>query len=58
MFSSKPYTFDRVFRMLMTVVILFAVLYLIYILRDVLLPFVVACLGAYIFEPFISAILL
>lgn len=54
MFSSKPYTFDRVFRMLMTVVILFAVLYLIYILRDVLLPFVVACLGAYIFEPFVQ----
>lgn len=54
MFSSQPYTFDRVFRMLMTIVILLAVLYLIYILRDVLLPFVMACLGAYIFEPFVQ----
>lgn len=54
MFSSKPYTLDRVVRLILTVLILAGLIYLIYYLRDVLLPFGVACLVAYILEPFVQ----
>lgn len=54
MFSSKPYTLDRVVRLILTVLILAGLIYLVYYLRDVLLPFGVACLVAYILEPFVQ----
>lgn len=50
----RPFTFDRVVRMLITVVALGAAVWLITILKDVLLPFLVAWLVAYILEPFVQ----
>ena len=47
----RPYTFDRVVRIIFSLCGLIAVLYLLEILSDVLLPFFVACLIAYILEP-------
>lgn len=50
----RPYTFDRVVRILIGIAIAGAILWLINVLKDVLLPFLVACLIAYIFEPFVQ----
>lgn len=52
--EARPYTFDRVVRLLIGVVIAGALLWLIDALKDVLLPFLVACLIAYLFEPFVQ----
>lgn len=49
----RPYTFDRVVRILFTVFTLLAVLYLLNVLKGVLLPFLVACLIAYMLEPIV-----
>lgn len=54
MWSNRPYTFDRVVRIIFTFAALCALIYIIYILRDVLLPFCVACLIAYIIEPWVE----
>ena len=54
MLSSKPYTLDRIVRLSLTVIAIAAILYFIYSLSDVLLPFVVACLIAYLFEPIVQ----
>ncbi len=54
MLSSQPYTFDKVIRLLISLAIIAAVIYFIYVLKDVLLPFVAACLIAYILEPFVQ----
>jgi predicted PurR-regulated permease PerM len=54
MYSSKPYTFDRVVRIIITCVILAGVIWLLTVLKNVLLPFCVACLIAYILEPFVQ----
>lgn len=54
MYSRQPYTFDRVVRMLITLAALIAVVWLINVLKGVLLPFGVACLMAYILEPFVQ----
>lgn len=51
MWSSRPYTFDRVVRIVFTVVLLVAVIWLVALLRHVLLPFCVAALVAYMMEP-------
>lgn len=51
MWYKRPFTFDRVMRIFFTVIVLCIVLYFLYILRRVLLPFSVACLIAYILEP-------
>lgn len=51
---SRPFTFDRVARIMFTIAIVFAVLWLINILKDVLLPFLVACLIAYMLEPVVQ----
>lgn len=51
---SQPYTFDRVVRMLITLAAFGAIIWLIDVLKDVLLPFLVACLIAYLFEPFVQ----
>jgi len=54
MYSRQPFTFDRVVRMIISCLVIFAVLWLIYTLRGVLLPFFVACLVAYILELFVQ----
>lgn len=54
MWSSRPYTFDRVVRIFFTFIVVCVALYFLYILRDVLLPFCVACLIAYIIEPWVE----
>lgn len=53
-YSQRPYTFDRVVRLILSVAAICAILWLINALKDVLLPFLVACLIAYIFEPFVQ----
>lgn len=53
MWSSRPYTFDRVVRIFFTAVVAGLLLYLAYILRHVLLPFIAACLVAYLIEPWV-----
>lgn len=53
MWSSRPYTFDRVVRIFFSLIVLCIVLYFCYILRHVLLPFCVACLIAYLIEPWV-----
>lgn len=50
----KEFTFDRVVRMVIGLLILVGIIWLIDILRGVLLPFFVACLIAYVFEPFVQ----
>lgn len=54
MWSSRPYTFDRVVRIFFTAVVVCIILYFLFILRRVLLPFCVACLIAYLIEPFVK----
>lgn len=49
-----PYTFDRVVRILFTVATLIAVVFLLDSLKGVLLPFLVACLIAYMLEPVVQ----
>lgn len=49
--TRRPYTFDRVVRIVFAICGLVAVLFLLDLLSDVLLPFLVACLIAYILEP-------
>lgn len=51
----KEFTFDRVMRIIFTVCVLAIVLWLINTLKNVLLPFFVAVLIAYIFEPFVQS---
>jgi len=49
----RPYTFDRVVRILFTICAILASLYLLNMLKGVLLPFLVACLIAYTLEPLV-----
>lgn len=51
---SKPFTFDRVIRMLIAVAIAILVVWLTGKLYNVLLPFCLACLISYILEPFVE----
>lgn len=50
----RPFTFDRTVRIFFTVCMLLAVLWLLSYLKDILLPFVVACVIAYMFEPVVE----
>lgn len=50
-YERRPYTFDRVVRILFSVCGIVAVLFLLNVLKGVLLPFLVACLIAYMLEP-------
>ena len=52
----QPFTFDRVIRILFTVVAIVAVFYLIGLLKNALLPFLVAWLLAYLINPFVEFI--
>ncbi|MCM1110493.1 MAG: AI-2E family transporter [Clostridium sp.] len=51
---SRPFTLDRVVRLFLAAAAIFAAIWLIDILKDVLLPFCVACLLAYILEPLVE----
>ncbi|MDE6207330.1 MAG: AI-2E family transporter [Muribaculaceae bacterium] len=53
--ESRPYTFDRVVRLVITVLSIAAAYWLISTLKSVLLPFLVAWLIAYILEPFVQS---
>lgn len=53
-YSRRPYTFDRVVRILFSICGLIAALYLLNILKGVLLPFLVACLISYMLEPVVG----
>lgn len=53
-FEPRPFTFDRTVRIIFTVVTLVAVLLLLNVLKGVLLPFLVACLIAYMLEPLVQ----
>ena len=50
----KPYTFDRVVRILFSVCTIVIILVLLNVLKGVLLPFLVACLIAYMLEPIVE----
>ena len=56
MADPKPYTFDRVVRILLSVGILAGVIWLAGYLSDVLIPFAVALLLAYLTNPLVSLI--
>lgn len=47
----RPYTFDRVVRIIFSICGLVAIIFLLDLLSGVLLPFLVACLIAYLLEP-------
>ena len=51
---TRPYTFDRVVRMVVTAVCVVAAIWLIDALKSVLLPFLVAWLMAYMMEPLVQ----
>lgn len=50
----RPYTFDRVIRIIFSVCGIALALYLLNVLKGVLLPFMVACLIAYMLEPIVQ----
>ncbi len=51
---SRPFTFDRVIRLLISVAAVAVAVWLIGLLKSVLLPFLVAWLIAYLLEPFVQ----
>lgn len=51
---SKPFTFDRVVRMIIALAIAAVAVWLTGVLYNVLLPFCLACLLSYILEPFVE----
>lgn len=51
--STRPYTFDRVVRILAACAAIVGAVWLINVLANVLLPFCLACLIAYILEPIV-----
>ena len=53
-FGRRPFTFDRVVRMLLGALVFSIIVALIYYLRDVLLPFGVAVVIAYLLEPLVQ----
>ena len=50
----KPITFDQVIRAIVVIVAVLAFVWLVNYLRNVLLPFCVACLIAYVLEPIVT----
>lgn len=52
--SWRPFTLDRVVRLVITVATVVAAVWLLHLLRNVLLPFFVACLIAYMMEPLVQ----
>lgn len=54
MANRNPITFDRTVRALVTVAVIVVIFQLVYYLRNVLLPFCVACIIAYLLEPVVA----
>ena len=54
--DDKPYNFDHVFRLVLTVGIIFGLIYLARYLSDVLIPFAIAYLLAYLINPLVQLI--
>lgn len=52
--EKKIYTFDRVVRIMATIAVIAGIIWIIHVLKDVLLPFLVACLLAYLAEPIVQ----
>ncbi len=52
--SSRPFTFDRVVRIIIAISLIAGAVWMVNILSNVLLPFCLACLIAYILEPFME----
>jgi len=52
--TAKPYTLDRVVRMLIGLTVLVILFFLVKRLSGVLLPFLIAWLLAYLLQPFVS----
>lgn len=52
--TRRPFTFDRVVRIAIAIAVIGAILWLINYLKGVLLPFVVACLMAYMINPLVE----
>ena len=50
----RPFTFDRVTRIVFSIVIIGVLLYLITVLRNALLPFLIAWLLAFMMQPFVK----
>ena len=50
----RPFTFDRVTRIVFSIVIIGVLLYLITVLRNAVLPFLIAWLLAYMMQPFVK----
>lgn len=53
---NRPYTFDRVIRIVISVLLIGFGIYLIHLLRDALLPFLIAWLIAYLLNPIVRFI--
>lgn len=52
----RPYTFDRVVRMVVTILVFGAVLYVVNLLKHVLGPFIIAIFIAYLLDPLVNFI--
>ena len=52
----KPFTFDRVIRIVFSIFLIIGIFYLITVLKNALLPFLIAWLLAYISQPFVKFI--
>ncbi|WP_255489420.1 AI-2E family transporter [Dysgonomonas sp. 216] len=52
----RPFTFDRVVRLIISTFLIFLGIYVIYVLRSVLLPFLLAWLIAYILNPIVRIV--
>jgi len=50
----RPYTFDRVVRMILTAIIFGAILYVVNLLKHVLGPFIIAVFIAYLLDPLVN----
>lgn len=50
----KPFTFDRVIRIVFGILVISGIIYLIALLRNALLPFLIAWLLAYMMQPFVK----
>ena len=51
---NKPFTFDRVMRIVFGIALISGLVYLVTLLRDALLPFLIAWLLAYMMQPFVK----
>ena len=54
MSTRRPFTFDRVVRIVIAIALIVGLVWLVNVLKNVLLPFCLACLIAYILEPILE----